>query len=89
MKRFAAVTLAMSVNGATVLTENAYSWQATLTWENFDGFVQTDGLGLSGEVGWHTHGSGDNIDVDVDLAMILTSTGDIDKTYTTMFFWAI
>ena len=37
---------------------------------------------VSGEIGWHTHGTGDNIDVDMDLAVILSAEETIDPSVT-------
>ena len=53
------------------------------------GFVPTDGLKVSGEIGWHAHGSGDLKDTDIDLAIIIESTAAIDPSYTTMVLWGI
>ena len=44
---------------------------------------------LRGEIGWHTHGSGDNKDVDIDLAMILSTTDPIPSNYNTFLLWAL
>ena len=53
------------------------------------GFVPTDGLKVSGEIGWHAHGSGDLKDTDIDLAIIIESTAAIDPSYTTMVLWGM
>ena len=66
-------------------------WTADLTWKKFGttSFVPSSGLGLSGEIGWHTHGSADNIDVDIDLAIVIGSDEAINASYTTMAFWGL
>ena len=46
--------------------------------------MPTAGLNVRGEIGWHTHGTGDLKDTDIDLAIILESDEAIDPTYTTM-----
>ena len=46
--------------------------------------MPTTGLAVSGESGWHTHGSGEDKDYDIDLAIILTSTEPISTSITTM-----
>ena len=52
-------------------------------------FVPTEGLSVRGEIGWHTHGTGDLKDTDIDLAIILESTQAIDPSYTTMVLWGL
>ena len=54
-----------------------------------NGFVPTEGLSVHGEIGWHSHGSGDLKDTDIDLAIIISATATIDPTYTTMVLWGL
>lgn len=51
--------------------------------------MQTENLGLRGEVGWHTHGSDDNIDVDIDLALVIEASQPIDQSLSTMILWGL
>lgn len=83
--------VATTANAATgvYLNENVTRWTAKLTWQSFNSFTQTNGLGMSGEIGWHTHGSDDNIDVDMDLALVIGASSPIDPSYTTMMMWGI
>ena len=46
--------------------------------------MPTEGLNVRGEIGWHTHGTGDLKDTDIDLAIILESDVAIAPEYTTM-----
>ena len=46
--------------------------------------MPTTGLTITGESGWHTHGSGEDKDYDMDLAIILNSTEPIGTNMTTM-----
>ena len=46
--------------------------------------MPTTGLAITGESGWHTHGSGEDKDYDMDLAIILNSTEPISTSMTTM-----
>ena len=46
--------------------------------------MPTEGLNVRGEIGWHTHGTGDLKDTDIDLAIILESDEAINPEYTTM-----
>ena len=39
---------------------------------------------MSGESGWHSHGSGEDKDYDIDLAIILTADEPISTSVTTM-----
>ena len=52
-------------------------------------FEPTQGLNVRGEIGWHTHGTGDLKDTDIDLAIIIESEEPIDPDYTTMVLWGI
>ena len=85
-----AAMIAVAVHGATrTLTENVTKWDANIEFDPAFSFTPTAGLSLKGEVGWHTHGSGDIVDVDVDLAFIISSTEPIDPSYTTKVLWGI
>ena len=46
--------------------------------------MPTEGLNVRGEIGWHTHGTGDLKDTDIDLAIIIESDEAIAPEYTTM-----
>ena len=73
-----------------VLTENVTTWTASnITPTVIGGFDEVKGMQVRGEVGWHTHGSGDNKDVDIDLAVILSSTEPIPANYNTFLLWAL
>ena len=54
-----------------------------------DGFVATTGMSIRGEIGWHQHGSGENIDIDIDMAIILETTGSFASSDVYNLFWAL
>ena len=72
-----------------VLTQNAKTWDAAIDLIPVSGFVPTSGLNVRGEIGWHTHGTGDLKDTDIDLAIIIESEEPIDPDYTTMVLWGL
>ena len=75
---------------AEVLNENVTKWSAsTITPTIIGDFTVTQGLTIRGEIGWHTHGSGDMKDVDMDLAIILESSTPITMNYNTFVMWAL
>ena len=83
----AAAASVASLTTASILTQNVQLWQTgtfDLAAGTTGGFVPTTGLAVSGESGWHTHGSGEDKDYDIDLAIILTSTEPISTSITTM-----
>lgn len=53
------------------------------------GFTATPGLTIKGEIGWHQHGSGENIDIDIDMAIILETTGSFASSDVYNLFWAL
>jgi len=73
------------------LASNVRTWLWTekqkLTGAN--GFKPTEGLRVRGETGWHTHGSGDKKDVDVDAAIILEADATINPNWTTIVLWSL
>ena len=63
---------ALTAFPAQVLRDNVTKWESKAVFdETTVGGFQSLGMTLNGEVGWHTHGTGSNKDVDIDLAFIL------------------
>lgn len=90
MKSIAALaTTAVFAQAGEVLSQNARAWTADLKISSLGSHVVTPGLKVRGEIGWHTHGSGDKKDVDIDLAIIVDTTGNIDPLFTTMILWGL
>ena len=75
------------VNFKPILSQNVMNWEAEIELKAIGDFVPTKGLKVSGEIGWHQHGSSDKVDVDIDLAIIISAEETID--YTTMVMWAM
>ena len=81
---------AASASAAEVLTENVTTWTASaITPTVLGGFNVIKGMAVRGEIGWHTHGTGDNKDVDIDLAVILSTEEKIPTNYNTFLLWAL
>eukprot|EP00353_Schmidingerella_taraikaensis_P004132 CAMPEP_0185581292 /NCGR_PEP_ID=MMETSP0434-20130131/18223_1 /TAXON_ID=626734 ORGANISM="Favella taraikaensis, Strain Fe Narragansett Bay" /NCGR_SAMPLE_ID=MMETSP0434 /ASSEMBLY_ACC=CAM_ASM_000379 /LENGTH=131 /DNA_ID=CAMNT_0028199791 /DNA_START=12 /DNA_END=407 /DNA_ORIENTATION=+ len=73
-----------------VLTENVTTWTASdIAPVVLGGFNVVNGMALRGEIGWHTHGSGDNKDVDIDMAVILSADEDFPTNYNTFLLWSM
>lgn len=73
-----------------VLTSNVTTWTANAIKPTVvGGFQETKGLRVKGEIGWHTHGSGENKDIDIDLAFILETDEPIPTNYNTFIVWAL
>ena len=64
-------------------------WLADLTYTIENDFAMTPDLTISGELGWHSHGSGDNVDIDIDLAFKMQGTDNIDNNYRTILLWGL
>ena len=61
-----------------ILSQNVMNWEAEIELKAIGDFVPTKGLKVSGEIGWHQHGSSDKVDVDIDLAIIISAEETID-----------
>ena len=73
-----------------ILRLNVKTWSADIELKSSSTeFVPTPGLKVTGEVGWHKHGSSDRIDVHIDLAVIVSADEAIDPFYTTMVLWGL
>ena len=72
-----------------ILTQNAKTWDSAIVLIPTTGFEPTAGLNVRGEIGWHTHGTGDIKDTDIDFAIILEAEETIDPSYTTMVLWGL
>lgn len=73
-----------------VLDSNVTTWTAAkIKATVIGGFADSKGLRVRGEIGWHTHGSGENKDVDIDLAIILETDMKIATNYSTFILWAL
>lgn len=73
-----------------ILRLNVKTWQANIELKSSSAqFVPTPGLKITGEVGWHKHGSTDRIDVHIDLAVTVSADEAIDPFYTTMVLWGL
>ena len=82
-------SIAYAQSSTEILTQNAKTWDSAIELSPNTGFEPTAGLNIRGEIGWHTHGSGDLKDTDIDLAIILETDETIDPSYTTMVLWGL
>ena len=89
MKQAVTAALAVSASAQTILTENVTRWLADINYTVAGNFTMTPGLTVTGELGWHSHGSGDNKDVDIDVAFKYQGTSDINTDYRTILLWGL
>ena len=89
MKSIAALATSAVFAQAGVLSQNSRAWQVDMKIGSLGNHVATPDLKVHGEIGWHTHGSGDKKDVDIDVAIIVEGTGKIDPLYTTIILWGL
>ena len=92
-KSLASVAIILESVHATagdVLHEEVTRWSPNWEWQDVGStFQHTADLVAEGEIGYHMHGSGEDADIDIDLAVIITSSEAINPSYKTTFAWGI